>query len=89
MAFDNVAIVVAAVVALANDALIALDLLPERVFATGEYQTHRALKGGLVAAGLLATRCTSDFDLSTLSRCMKRNTEEVSECRMGYVLVFC
>lgn len=40
MRLDDMARPVSAVVTLAGDSLVALDLLPESVFATGEYQTH-------------------------------------------------
>lgn len=40
MGLDHAARVVAAIVAATDDALIPLDLLPERVFAAGENQAH-------------------------------------------------
>lgn len=40
MAFDDLAAVVSAVVALADDALVALNLFAEGVFAAGKYNTH-------------------------------------------------
>lgn len=40
MAFDDMAAVVATVLAAADDAFISLDLLPEGVLAAGENKTH-------------------------------------------------
>lgn len=52
MALDDVAVVVSAVVALADDAFVAFDLLAEGMLATGEYQTH-----GELGAHLCPLRC--------------------------------
>lgn len=51
VAFDDLAVVVATVVALADDTLVALDLLPEGVLATGEYQTHYGFRQETVSWG--------------------------------------
>lgn len=40
MALDDMASVIAAVVALADDAFVAFDLFPEGVLATSENETH-------------------------------------------------
>lgn len=40
---DHVAGVVAAVMTLADDAIVPFDSLPKRMFSAGEYQTHDGL----------------------------------------------
>lgn len=61
MTLDDMAAVVATIMALTDDAVIALDLLAEGVFTTREYDTHGEVVAGSMC-GRDQTSCCSKRD---------------------------